>query len=285
MCEVLEVSRSGYYKWINKKLSDPTTTELRRTEIKELIVRIFHESYGTYGAVRIHKELLGSGIKVSERTVGRYMNSLGLTASPNSPYTITTDSNHNHPIFENLLRQNFKANKPNQVWVSDITYIWTTEGWIYLAIILDLYSRKIVGWHVADHMQKELPLLALQMAISSRKPGKDLIIHSDRGSQYASHDYREKLEEIDALGSMSRKGNPYDNACAETFFATIKKELVYRRKYKKKAEAISSINWYIVSFYNEKRRHSHNNYLSPNQFEGGEPEISDTNLIPYLLAG
>lgn len=285
MCKVLSVSRSGYYNWLDKKKKGPTETQERRKKIKEKITEYFHESLGTYGAPRIHKELLANDYKVSEKTVGRYMKQLGLRAIPEKPYTATTDSNHNDPIFEDLLQQDFEVDKPNQVWVSDITYVWTTEGWLYLAIVLDLYARKIVGWQASDNMRKELPLNALKMAIALTQPEEDLIHHSDRGSQYASTDYRDELASIDAEGSMSRKGNPYDNACAESFFATLKKEFIYRREFNTRDEVIKGINWYISSFYNEKRRHSNNNYLSPNQYERGEFEKDAELLESYLLAG
>lgn len=284
MCRVLEVSKSGYYNWLAKKEKEPTTTEKRRKELKQKIRQFFHGSFGTYGAVRIHKDLLDAGYKVSERTVGRYMQQIGLKAIPEDPYTVTTDSDHGYPIYDDLLKQDFEADKPNQVWVADITYIWTTDGWLYLAVVLDLYARKVVGWHAANHMRKDLVLNALGMAIASRQPDEGLIVHSDRGSQYASFDYREELANIEALGSMSRKGNPYDNACAETFFATLKKELIYRRSFMNKKETIKVVNWYISSFYNEYRRHSKNGYLSPNQFERGEPKIDSKKLKSYLLA-
>lgn len=283
MCHVLEVSTSGYYKWLAKQESGPTETEKRRKELKQKIRQFFHESFGTYGAERLHKDLLDAGYRVSERTVGRYMQQMGLKAIPDNPYTVTTDSNHNYPIYEDLLEQDFEVEKTNQVWVTDITYIWTTDGWLYLAIVLDLYARKVVGWHAADHMRKDLVLNALAMAVASRQPDEGLIVHSDRGSQYASHDYREKLADIEALGSMSRKGNPFDNACAETFFATIKKELIYRRVFMNRKETIKVVNWYISSFYNENRRHSKNGYLSPNQFERGESKIDAKKLESYLF--
>ncbi len=283
MCHVLEVSTSGYYKWLAKQESGPTETEKRRKELKQKIRQFFHESFGTYGAERLHKDLLDVGYRVSERTVGRYMQQMGLKAIPDNPYTVTTDSNHNYPIYEDLLEQDFEVEKTNQVWVTDITYIWTTDGWLYLAIVLDLYARKVVGWHAADHMRKDLVLNALAMAVASRQPDEGLIVHSDRGSQYASHDYREKLADIEALGSMSRKGNPFDNACAETFFATIKKELIYRRVFMNRKETIKVVNWYISSFYNENRRHSKNGYLSPNQFERGESKIDAKKLESYLF--
>ena len=283
MCRVLKVSTSGYYNWIANKTKEPTEMAVRREKIKQKIYQFFHESFGTYGAIRIQRDLLAAGYKVSERTVGRYMHQMGLRAVPNNPYTVTTDSDHEDPIYENLLQQSFEVNEPNKVWVTDITYIWTTEGWLYLVVVLDLYARKIVGWQAADHMRKELVLNALKMAIESRKPSEGLIVHSDRGSQYASLAYREELDKIDALGSMSRKGNPFDNACAESFFATLKKELIYRRGFMKRDQATSVINWYISAFYNERRRHSSNGFLSPNQFERGEPEINTGLLESYLF--
>lgn len=273
MCEVLEVSRSGYYNWLKMKQKELTENQLYRQKVRQKIFQFFHESFGTYGAPRIHKDLAANGYFVSEKTVGRYMSEMGLRAIPSEPFMITTDSNHSQPIFENLLHQDFETNQPNEVWVTDMTYVWTWEGWIYLAAILDLYSRKVVGWHIADHMRTEVPLRALKMAVDLRKPGKGLIHHSDRGSQYASKEYRKALEAFEAVGSMSRTGNPYDNACSESFFATLKKELVYRKQFKTKAEAIQTINWYISAFYNEKRRHSSNNYLSPNQYERQQPKI------------
>lgn len=276
---MLGVSRSGYYHWIATEKADQTEKEKQREKVKQTIRQYFHESYGTYGARRIHADLKEAGYKVSERTVGRYMKHMGLRATPMESYTITTDSTHHEPIYDNLLKQNFEVERPNQVWVSDLTYIWSGEGWVYLAIVLDLYSRKMVGWCAADHMQKELPLIALKMALTSRKPDKELIVHSDRGSQYASKEYREALEGVGALGSMSRTGNPYDNACAETFFATLKKELIYRRDFPKRAEVVAAVNWYIGCFYNEKRRHSHNDQLSPNQFERGEAKRESTSSL------
>lgn len=282
MCEVLEVSRSGYYNWLQTKQKELTENQLYRQKVRQKTVQYFHENFGTYGSPRIHKDLIANGYSVSEKTVSRYMNEMGLRAIPSKPFMITTDSNHSQPIFENLLQQDFEVDQPNKVWVTDMTYIWTWEGWLYLAVILDLYSRKVVGWHIADHMRTELPLWALQMAVNLRQPSKGLIHHSDRGSQYASKEYREALDDIDAIGSMSRTGNPYDNACSESFFASLKKELVYRRQFKTKAEGIQTINWYISAFYNEKRRHSSNNYLSPNQYERQQPKIVLTASILSL---
>lgn len=267
MCDVLGVSSSGFYKWLERQDREPTAQEKWRKEMKRKISHFFHESMGTYGCIRIHRDLLDEGYVVSEKTVGRLMNELGLRATPKEKYIVTTDSNHSLPIYENLLDQNFDVEEPNHVWATDITYIWTLQGWVYLACVIDLFSRKVVGWALADHMKKELTLQALRMALVSRQPEAGWLHHSDRGSQYCSHEYRQELIENGAQISMSRKGNPYDNACVESFNATIKKELVYRRQFQTKSEAIQVINGYISAFYNERRRHSKLDYLSPNQYE------------------
>lgn len=276
MCEALDVSRSGFYQWLKNKQSEPSLAQLEKEKLKKSISRFFHLSLGTYGAPRIQKDLKENGGEISERRVGRIMSELGLYATPLKFRAITTDSNHSNSIFRNLLRQNFETDKANQVWVSDITYIWTSEGTVYLSAVMDLFSRKIVGWKVTDHLRTEGPLEALEMAIIQRKPSAGLIHHSDRGSQYASNNFQARLSNIQAKCSMSRRGNPYDNACMESFFATLKKELIYRRKYKTKTEAIKSINWFIASFYNSYRRHSKNIYLSPDRFEKIH-EIINTN--------
>lgn len=267
MCEVLGVTKGGFYDWLKKKERGPTKKQRIRELTRRKIVQFFHQSYGTYGAVRIQRDLLDAGYRVSEKTVGRIMKEEGLRAIPEKAFLNTTDSNHTLPLHEDLLQQNFTVDKPNRAWVTDMTYVWTAEGWVYLAAVMDLFSRKIVGWEAQDNMRTEVPLAALEMAITFRQPGKGMIHHSDRGSQYASHEYQKALKGIEAKPSMSRKGNPYDNACMESFFATLKKEWIYRRRYRTREEAIASINRYITSFYNERRRHSAIDYLSPNQFE------------------
>lgn len=267
MCSVLDVSKSGYYKWLKQKDREPTTRELYRDEVKMKIRQFFYESTGTYGARRILADLVEAGYSVSEKTVGRYMREMGLRATPIEEFVFTTDSSHSLGVYPNLLNRKFDVDQPNKVWTGDITYIWTREGWLYLAMILDLYSRLVVGWSIADNMRTELPLEALDMAIKLRKPEEGLIHHSDQGSQYASKEYISRLNEIKAYISMSRKGTPYDNATSESFFATLKKELIYRRDFSTRKEAIEAVTWYIASFYNKRRRHSHNNYLSPEQFE------------------
>lgn len=285
MCKVLEVSKSGYYNWLNKLQEAPTPLEKLQDDLRQKIIQIFHESHGTYGAVRVHKELLSLGIKVSERTVGRYMKELGLKATHKNPYIVTTDSNHNKPLFKNLVQQDFTADGPNQLWLCDLTYVWTNQdAWVYLAVVIDAYSRKIVGLSVANHMRTELILEALEMAVTHRQPGPGLIVHSDRGSQYASHLYRDALEEIGALGSMSRPGNPYDNAVVESFFATLKKEFIYRNRFETCEETQKRLGWFIEDFYNEKRRHSRLNYVSPTEYEQGVILCDEAEMDPYLRA-
>jgi putative transposase len=267
MCEVLGVSKSGYYNWLSNQNRKPTERERKREELKRKISQSFHESYGTYGSPRIHDDLVKAGYIVSVKTVARLMKEMGLRATPEQKYMVTTDSNHNYDIYPNVLDQNFEADKPNQVWAADITYVWTMEGWLYLASIIDLCSRKVIGWAMADHMRRELPLKALNMAIATRNPGKGLMHHSDRGSQYCSNDYIKRLHKIEAEISMSRTGNPYDNACMESFYATIKKELVYRRRFETRSQAERAISSYIMHFYNERRKHSTLSYGSPNNHE------------------
>lgn len=267
MCKVLYVSTSGYYNWLKNQDREPTEREERRKEIKQKIAKFFHESHGTYGSPRIHSDLIDERYVVSQKTVARYMQEMGLRATPEEKYVVTTDSNHDLRIYPNLLKQNFNVDQPNKVWVTDITYIWTLEGWVYLASVMDLFSRKIVGWSQGSNMEKKLPLQALKMAITTRQPSEGLIHHSDRGSQYCSKDYVEELNTHNMQISMSRTGNPYDNACIESFHATIKKELIYRRRFKTRDEAVQAINYYIGQRYNNRRKHSTLGYCSPNTYE------------------
>jgi len=211
--------------------------------------------------------LLEEGEIISEKTVGRYMKEMSLNALPTKMYVVTTDSNHADPVAPNILKRNFTTKAPNEVWVADITYIRTVEGWLYLSSVMDLFSRKIVGWYLSDHMKAEATLEALKMAMAIRQPGKGFIHHSDRGAQYCSADYRACIEAAQGVMSMSRKGDPYDNACIESFHATLKKECIYRRHFQTKAEAKTAVNQYIGSFYNKTRKHSTLGYLSPVNFE------------------
>lgn len=267
MCKVLHVSKSGYYKWLEQKENPSPEKEDFKKEIEQKIKKSFYKSGETYGSPRVHHDLVEWGYTISQKTVARIMQQLGLRATPAERYVVTTDSNHDLRIYPNILNQEFHAEEPNRVWVADITYIWTLEGWVYLSTIMDLFSRKIVGWSMDATLKKELPLKALKMAITTRQPGSEVIHHSDRGSQYCSKKYVEELEEGEFQISMSRKGNPYDNACIESFHATIKKDLIYRRRFKGREEAIKAVNYYISSFYNERRKHSTLEYLSPNEME------------------
>lgn len=265
MCKVLDVSKSGYYKWRQAGSCENERAQYRE-KIRRLIRKSFYLSDGTYGSPRVHDDLVDWGYVISQKTVARMMKEMGLRATPEVNYRTTTDSNHDQKIYPNLLNRKFHQDAPNKVWITDMTYIWTLEGWVYLASVIDLFSRKVIGWHMATTMKTKLPLQALKMAINKRQTEEGLIHHSDRGSQYCSGDYTDLLKEHKMQISMSNKGDPYDNACMESFHATLKKELVYRRRFKSRAEAIHSINRYI-SRYNEWRKHSSLGYCSPNQFE------------------
>lgn len=267
-CEVLEVSRSGYYEWIDRPISK------RDKENQELIARIrsIHvESDGTYGSPRITAELRSEGKMVSENRVARLMKKEGIASDAIKKFKIqTTDSNHDLPIAERLFETESAdcIMAPNQVWAGDITYIATEEGWLFLAVFLDIFTRKIVGFSCADNMKTELILNALQMALDQKNTDcENLIAHSDQGSQYASDDYTKKLKLAGVIASMSRKGNCYDNAHVESFFHSLKVELVYRKTFKTREEAKQAIFRWIETWYNKKRRHSGIDYLSPQEAE------------------
>jgi transposase InsO family protein len=264
MCEMLNVVRSAYYAW---KISPQSTRDIEDIRLTELIKKSFDESRQTYGCKRIQDDLKDWGEKVSKRRIGKLMSRAGLWCKTRKKFKATTNSKHDEQISPNLLKRQFKVDKPNTVWVGDITYIWTNEGWFYLATVMDLFSRKIVGWSMADNMKTQLVNDALQMAIWQRKPPKGLIWHTDRGSQYASKAHRALLKTHNIQQSMSRKGDCWDNAVAESFFHTLKTELVYHERYKTREQARSSIFEYIEVFYNRKRRHSANCSMSPANFE------------------
>lgn len=265
MAFVLKVSRSGYYKYLKKGASERSKENER---LKDEIINIFEESRETYGSIRIHKELKNRRIQCGKNKVAFLMNVMELMPKTQKKYKVrTTNSNHKFPISDNLLNRNFIVSKANKVWVSDITYVQTDEGWLYLCVVLDLYSRMIVGWSMQDNLRTELVIDALDMAYMNRKPDKGLIFHSDRGSQYASYRFRENLEKYGMKSSMSRKGDCWDNACAESLFGTIKSELIYSNNYSSHEEVKKDVFEYIEVFYNRKRRHSTLNYLSPFEFE------------------
>jgi transposase InsO family protein len=267
MCRVLEVSPAGYYA----SLKRPPSWHALIDEVLMAHVRIaHHESGNTYGAPRVQRELQAEGLPVSTKRVARLMQEDGLVARrPTARRISTTDSNHAHPIAPNLLARQFDVHgiAVNRVWVSDITYIPTREGWLYLATVLDLGSRRCVGWAMRDRMEVELALSALRMAREARRPPVGLIHHSDRGSQFAAHEYRAELAEHGMIASMSGKGNCYDNAVAESFFATLEFELIMQNDWQTKEEARRAIFRYIETWYNRKRRHSTLGYISPAEYE------------------
>ena len=265
MCEVLDVRRSGYYAWRVRK---PGDRQQRRDRLIVQIKAAHEQSDGTYGSRRVHAELKGQDVAVCVNTVAKLMNRAGIRSVMHGRFVArTTDGNHDRPIAPNLLDRDFGADAPDRKWCCDITYIPTREGFLYLAAVIDLCSRRIVGWSMADHLRTELCLDALGMALRSRKPGDGLIHHSDRGVQYASGDYAGVLREHDVRVSMSRKGDCYDNAVMESFWGTLKTELVHHMNYETREEARLSIFKYIECWYNRRRRHSAIGYMSPEQFE------------------
>ncbi|HEX6273601.1 MAG TPA: IS3 family transposase [Polyangiaceae bacterium] len=267
MCSVLGVSVSAYYEWEGEQVS---AHERRDGELLELIRALFAEFHGRYGAPRIHDELTKRGVHVSRKRVGRLMRESLLCAKSRRKFKATTDSNHALPVAPNLLEQRFDADRPNAVWVGDITYLRTRQGWMYLAVIVDLFSRKVVGWSLRERMSAELVCEALDAAVEQRCPPPGLIFHSDRGSQYASRAFRRRLWRYRMRQSMSRKGNCWDNAVAESFFATLKKELVRDHAFATGATARSAVFEYIEIFYNRRRAHSLLNYATPTAFEACE---------------
>ena len=264
MCKVLKVNRTSYYHWIKRgcklKKSD--------TKLNELIEFIFIEGKNTYGTRRIKDRLLlYYGLFVSRRRISNIMKDLNLKVKMKKRYKNTTDSNHNLPISPNILNQDFYASFPDEKYVGDITYILTGEGWLYLATVIDLYSRKVVGWSMSDQMKVSIVNDALNMALRHRKPSKGLIWHTDRGSQYASYSHRDLLKENGIVQSMSRKGNCWDNAVAASFFKSLKSDLVYQNVFYTKNQAKQEIFKYIEFFYNRIRPHSYLGNLSPSEFE------------------
>lgn len=264
MCRILGLSRSGYYAWERR----PPSARRRGDEaIVERICDVHVRSRGTYGSPRVHAALKREGEKVGRRRVARLMRQNGIRARRRRRRRRTTDSQHGLPVAPNLVGRSFTAQAPNRVWAADIKAVWTEEGWLYLAVVLDLFSRKVVGWAMAEHMRAELVLSALKMALWRRRPGPGLVHHSDRGSQYASHAYQDALLAAGILCSMSRKGDCYDNAVAESFFATLETELLAHASWATREGARTAIFEYMEGFYNRKRLHSHLGYLSPAEYE------------------
>jgi transposase InsO family protein len=269
MCDVLEVSRSGYYMWVDRP---PSPASIRRDGLIERIRQIHVESDQTYGSPRIHAELIEMKVDICARSVAKYMKRAGIRSKMHRKFKIcTTDSKHHLPVFQNKLDRQFTADAPNRKWLCDITYVHTDDGFIYLSAVLDTFSRKIVGWSLSDSLDRSICIDALKSAISGRKkmPGglSGLLHHSDRGSQYASSVYQELLRAWDITVSMSRVGNCWDNAMMESFFGSFKTELIYREKFQTRQQAKSRIIAWIEGWYNRRRRHSAIGYKSPETFE------------------
>lgn len=264
MCEVLRVSRSGYYAWQGRPASKREQADVALV----VDIKAAHKvGRGRYGSPRVHRELRKNGTCVGKKRVARLMQREGITASRCRKFCVTTDSKHDDPIADNVLDREFDVALPNSTWVTDVTYVWTLQGWLYLAAILDLFSRRIVGWATSVHNDRELALTALRRAHASRRPGSGLVHHSDRGSVYASADYRAELSNMLMIPSMSRKANCWDNAVAESFFATIKGEMLDHEDFETRAEATAAIADYIDTFYNVVRLHSSIGYVSPVEYE------------------
>lgn len=261
MSEALEVSLSGYRAWLAGGV--PDRQQLLDDQLLSTIERIHTQYKGAYGSPRIVRELRAGGVSASKARVERLMREHGIRAKHKRRYKVTTDSKHSYPIAENLLERNFIPSAPNQVWTSDITYLWTEEGWLYLAIVMDLFNREVIGWSLKPRMTADIVTDALTMAWFRRKPAKGVLHHSDRGSQYASHAFQDKLKEYGMTCSMSRKGNCWDNAPTESWFHSFKNERYHGNSYKTKEEMKAVSFEYIEVFYNRVRMHSTLGYLSP----------------------
>jgi len=264
LCRVLDVTRSGFYAWEKR---DPSERAIDDQSLALEIAAIHKASGETYGSPRVHAELRAKGIEVSCKRVARLMRELGIRSLRKRRFKATTDSGHALPVADNILDRTFEVDAPDVAWVTDITYVRTDEGWLYLAAILDLFSRRVVGHAMSERIDRELVLRALRDAVGRRDPDEHLLHHSDRGSQYASGDYQVALRERGVVCSMSRKGNCWDNAVAESFFATLKTECVYPRRFATRAEAREAIFHFIEVFYNGRRRHSTLGYMTPVEFE------------------
>jgi len=264
LCEVMRVSRSGYYSWLNREQS-PRQQEYER--LIPVVQEADRVSKQTYGARRIAKEVEAVGVPCGKTKARTLMKMANVSAKQKKKFKVTTDSKHNMPVAPNLLGRQFKVEEPDKVYVSDLTYLWTQEGWLYLVVIIDLFSRQVVGWSLNKRMTKQLVMNALRMAYWRRKPAAGLLFHSDRGSQYCSTDFQRMLKSYKMVSSMSRKGDCWDNSVAESFFGSLKTERVYFSSYRSRKEARQDVVDYIEMFYNSRRRHSYLGYLSPRQFE------------------
>lgn len=264
MCRLLGVIRSGYYGYQRR---GGGRIDYYHKELLEAVRKIAKATEDSYGSRRMKKALNILSYPVSRDKARKLMKEANVQVKHRKKYKVTTNSNHKQPVFDNVLNRQFDVDRPDQVYVGDITYLWTQEGWLYLAVVIDLYSRKVVGWSMGSRMKAQLVCDALRMAIWQRRPGDGLIVHSDRGSQYASKDYRRLLKAHGFVGSMSRKGDCWDNAVAESFFGSLKQERVHWRNYQTRLEAQQDVLNYISMFYNSHRLHSYLGYVSPNQYE------------------
>ena len=272
MCPVLKVSRSGYYAWRGRT---PSARAERQAVLTEQIRQVHVRSRAIYGSPRVHRDLLAEEVRCSKNTVAKLMRAAGLRSKRRQRFRVrTTDSRHPHPIAPNRLNRAFCQPRPDQAWGADITYIATAEGWLYLAVVIDLCSRKIVGWTTSDSLAAELCVRALELAVQQRRPRQAVLHHSDRGVQYACDAYQERLARHGLRSSMSRRGNCYDNAVTESFFGTLKTELVHHERYATREAARQSLFEYLEVFYNRQRRHSTLGYVSPAQYEQ-QLELSD----------
>ena len=264
MCHLFNVKRSGFYDYLKNRIYRKNELE---AELIDWMKKISKSSHFSYGSRRITKALNALGYRIGGRKTRRLMKVAHIFVRYRKKYKVTTNSNHQRPIYENVLQRQFTVSRPNKVYVSDITYVWTQEGWLYLTVMMDIFSRKIVGWNMSSRMTADTVSLALNMAIGLRNPEKGLIVHSDRGSQYASQQYQSLLANYGFIGSMSRKGNCRNNSVAESFFSRLKDEFVFWRNYQTRDEAKHDILNYILMFYNSQRLHSKLGYVSPQQFE------------------
>jgi len=264
LCRLLSVQRSSYYDWRGRpgKVIPPEALALRRR-----MKALFAASRDSLGSRTMAKNLRQEGFEIGRDKARRLMKQLQLKVKQKRKYKVTTDSKHNFPVAKNVLNREFSPSAPNRAWGTDITYLWTQQGWIYLAVVIDLYSRRVVGWSIDRRLKKALVIRALMMAVNLRKPPPGLIHHSDRGSQYASHDYQKLLRQYDMICSMSRKGNCWDNAPVERFFSSLKREWTGDRLYRTRQEAIADVREYVTVYYNSKRLHSTLGYTTPMNYE------------------
>lgn len=271
VCRVLRIGQSGYYRWLLRR----ERASVREREDRLLTVQIrvvFQQHKSRYGCRRVHQELRARGVLVNHKRITRLMRAAGLKAEGKRGFRATTNSKHSYPVAPNLLGRRFEVEASNRLWLSDITYVWTSEGWLYVAMVLDAWSRRVVGWAWSVSLEADFALRALQMALDNRAPQAGWMHHSDRGSQYACGKYQALLKQAQARVSMSRKGNCWDNAMAESFFSTLKKELMHRETFATRQQALSAIFEYIEIFYNRQRRHSRLGYQSPVEFEKNQPK-------------